>query len=1023
MSEAVLPLLEIAGTKTWMAPGLTQFARLPMHAAFYPLEYATRALELEALTLPDPASPWVQSLEGTWDGRVYPRPEAVGLEVLLDALPAGFTPIPVPSCIQLHGLDAPQYTNIRIPFDLEPPFVPDDNPTAVYRRQFDAPRAWEGQRVVLEFGAAESMLYVYLNGHAVGMGKDSHLSSSFEITPFLRFDAPNTLVAVVPKWSDATFIEDQDQWWFSGLTRPVTLYATPRTHIADVIADAGLLEDGAGRLRLEVPLGFDGSSLGAGFRVRASLYDGETQVLEDVQDVPVTSDLSFYGTRDFTLRRHRARFDLSLPNVRAWSAESPALYTLTVELLEPDGGTVTHTVAVRVGFKRVELKDGDLLVNGARVMLRGVNRHDTSPTLGRAVSLESMLLDVRLMKQHNFNAVRTAHYPPHPRFLEVCDCLGLYVVDEANIESHAHYLELCHDVRYASALLERVQRMVGRDRNHASVILWSLGNESGYGAIHDACAAWVRAVDARPVHYEGACFVEERISSAGKHASDVMSMMYPTLERMRDWADASDGTRPLILCEYSHAMGNSNGGLDVYWALFESHPRMQGGFVWEWADHGLLAHTGDGRAYWRYGGDFGEAIHDGNFCMDGLTQPDRTPHPALREVQFLQQPVSAQRLEDGRLEVRNKNWFTSLGWLSGTWSLLRDGEPIASGALPALEVAPQTARGFDLDLPVLDGGRTHHLKLEFRALEETVWCAAGHLVAWQQLGLTEGTAASSSLASPPLGVDQWVVNGVNLLLESPRLCLFRAPVDNDGIYTIPLREDMVLTRWIAWGLDAELQGETLEAHAEPLSDGSSVHTVTTQYSSRTRSDLATMTLTTHLHAHGGARLEAAVHVDETLDDLPRVGLQLELHPSLEHLRFRGLGPQETYPDRRAGATHGIFEGTVSAQLYPYAMPQESGHHHGTHWLELRDGHSAGLRFESDAPFGFNVAHFTPHDVYGAHHTTDLLPRDAVILHLDAAMRGLGTASCGPDTAPEHRVSGGTHRLALEVRALGSNRGG
>ena len=1007
---AMLPLFELAGQPSFTNPELLQLSRLPMHSTFWSLGSAKRALELKRFTVPDEQSPWVQTLDGTWDIAVYANPQSVPESVLQDELPSGFSSIPVPSCIQMHGHDKPWYTNVQMPFPHEAPFVPEENPTAVYRRSFSTPPAWAKRRVVLHFGAAESILFVYLNGQPVGMSKDSRLPAEFDITALVRPDQANTLVAVVVKWGDVTVIENQDQWWYSGLTRSVALHCTPKVYLGDIVAKTSLEGSHSGTLELAVPLGFDAPSAPEGYAVRTMLFDDDTNILELQEAVLVKQNLSFYVSSNFSNTRNRATFKAKLENIKSWNAETPKLYTLVVELLAPDG-SMSQVTALRIGFRRVEIIGANLLVNGARVMLRGVNRHEADPKLGRAIGYDRMLEDVRLIKQHNFNAVRASHYPPHPSFLELCDQLGLYVIDEANIESHMHYLELCNDPRYTAAFVERVARMVQRDRNHASIIVWSLGNESGYGTHHDAAAAWLRHADSRPVHYESACFIEEKNGgSAGAKASDLMSLMYPTPERMEAWADLPDAQRPFILCEYSHAMGNSNGSLHEYWQLFERHPKIQGGFIWEWTDHGILSQ--DSLPVWLYGGDFGEKPHDGNFCADGLVQPDRTPHPALREVQYLQQPVQVRLLEQHgstiRLEVKNKNWFSSLAWLHGTWELLADGEIVAVGELPRLDVTAQHSTVFTVELtdyPAVE----HHLSLYFRTVAPSAWAETGHLVAWQQLELRGGLAPVVTIAPKPLS---WKVGQTNALKKAPRLSLFRAPIDNDGIYTVPLRGEMVLNKWLAWGLEQDLKSQSIERFEHTLLGGTTMLEQTKWYSSSTMPDLAIVK-----SRFIGSRFEFDIWINPVCHDLPRVGIELHLDKSLEYLRYFGLGATETYPDRQAGAMLGIYSSTVTEQYFPYIMPQETGHHTQTRWLELRNAAGAGLRFSSETPFGFNALHFTAQDLYAALHTSDLTPRAEVILQLDVAMRGLGTGSCGPDTREAYKVRGGWHRLVFEVEPI------
>ena len=492
-----------------------------------------------------------------------------------------------------------------MPFDEKPPNVPSENPTGIFRRRFARP---EGERVVLHFGGSEGALFVELNGEPVGIHKDARTPAEFDVTHLLEDD--NELVCAVVQWSDASFVEDQDQWWHGGLPRDVFLYATPREYIADVFArgfaDGRFEVDAPGELRLLDP-------------------DGRT-----VLDGPGR-----------------------LEDPLLWSAEAPHLYTLHVTAGDDE-------VSCQVGFRTVEIAGRQLLLNGRPLRICGVNRHDHDDRRGRAVTRELMEADVRLMKAFNVNAVRCSHYPNDPYWLDLCDRHGLYVIDEANIEAHAYYDEVCNDPRYADAFMERVQNMVERDKNHPSVILWSLGNESGYGPNHDAAADWLRERDpTRPLHYEGAI---NRDWSGGRRATDIVCPMYADVDSIEAFAEFSDDPRPLILCEFSHAMGNSNGGLADYYAAFDRHDALQGGFVWEWIDHGIR--VGD---HWAYGGDFGEQRHDANFCADGLVWPDRTPHPAMYELKYLAAPLEVEHLGDGRFRIHNRNLFTGLDHLRGEW--------------------------------------------------------------------------------------------------------------------------------------------------------------------------------------------------------------------------------------------------------------------------------------------------------------------------------------------------------------------
>ncbi|MDX6313922.1 MAG: beta-galactosidase, partial [Streptomyces sp.] len=584
------------------------------------------------------------SLDGRWRFQLLPHPEA--------PLARRWTYLDVPGCwtVQdfddMHGVDdRPQYTNTRMPWPEPPPYVPAANPTGVHERDVDIPAAWAGRRIVLHVGAAESVVIAEVNGVPVGFGKDSHLAGEFDVTAAARPGERNTLRLTVVKWSDASYLEDQDQWWHGGITRPVHLYATDPLHLADVQVTASA--EGALGVAVQVRTTQAHGVLPAGWTVSGLLRTPEGFV-ELPQDQAFTAAcVASDRVSDFL---GEARLTASLPGVRRWSAESPQLYDLTVRLHHPDGRTA-DTSHHRVGFRTVEIAGHELLVNGAPVYLRGVNRHDFHPLTGRVVTPDDMRADLCLLKAYGFNAIRTSHYPPDPALLDLADELGLYIVDEADIETHDHAHELADDPRYLAAFTDRVARMAQRDKNHPSVVIWSLGNESDYGANHDAAAGWLRRYDpTRPVQYEGAIKDDDgRWEDRPQTASDIICPMYASIEQIT----ARPHTKPLILCEYSHAMGNSNGTLAEYWQAIESTPGLQGGFIWEFWDHGILQRT-DGEAAgrpagpgapphayaagvtapgyrWAYGGDFGDEPNDGNFCADGLVLPDRTPKPVLAE--------------------------------------------------------------------------------------------------------------------------------------------------------------------------------------------------------------------------------------------------------------------------------------------------------------------------------------------------------------------------------------------------------
>ncbi|HEY4752448.1 MAG TPA: glycoside hydrolase family 2 TIM barrel-domain containing protein, partial [Candidatus Limnocylindrales bacterium] len=685
-----------------------------------------------------------------------------------------------------------------------------------------------------------------------------------------------------------------------------------------------------------------------------------------------------------------------VPGVTPWSAEVPALRTLRVALVAPDG-SVAEQVERRIGFRRVEVRDKELLVNGRAVLIRGVNRHEFDPHTGRVVSPDDMRADVVLMKQFNVNALRTSHYPNDPSMLDLCDELGLYVIDEANIESHAYYDDLCQDPRYRSQWVDRVARMAVRDRHHPSIILWSLGNESGYGANHDATAGWLRRFDpSRPLHYEGAMKYDW---GSPQTSSDITCPMYPPIAAIVGHAASGAQRHPLILCEFSHAMGNSNGTLGEYWDAIESTHGLQGGFIWEWRDHGLDLRLPDGRIRHAYGGDFGDLPNDGTFVCDGITFPDRTPKPGLWEHKHLAAPVrvvsGSEEAAQGRVVLENRGEFRDLSWLRAEWEVSQDGEVVANGDLPLPMVAPggrADARLAGFARPSGGAGETV-LSLRFLLAEATAWAPAGHEVGWGQIVLSPAEAAGPRSTSGNVELD----GEGNLVHPSfavaPALALWRAPTDNDRIGGMG-------RRWADWGLPS------LRRTLVGIERGPSETTVGSVWRTAAGIEVPHTARLSRDEA-GRIRINETVEVPDVLADLPRVGTLLTLRPGDDRLAWYGTGPHETYPDRARGGRLGRWSSTVAAQLVPYVRPQENGGHAGVRWLEL-GVRGDGLRIDLDGPRQVAVLHVTARDLDAATHDDEVISRPETFVTIDAVHRGVGTASCGPDTLAQYVVPTGTH---------------
>jgi len=943
-------------------PAPVSINRLPMRAPFT-----------------SPASRRV-SLDGQWAVQRWAHPDLVPAEAVGDVDDAGWRRIPVPGNWTLFGLgDTPHYTNVTMPWEGLPPALPDEVPTVVYRRAFAAPRMSTGEAVVLHVGAAESVHAVYVNGSFVGYGTDSRLASEYDVTRSLH-DNENTIAIVVCRYSAQSHVEDQDQWWMAGLHREVWLETRAAVHIADVRIDAGLEGESTGTLRVATTVACnDGSPVHTGWSVRVAVTDSSGKVRKTLETA-VASDV-----RPYIFAGHVAVAECEVPKVKAWSAEVPHLYGVTISLVDASGG-VRETIEQRVGFRRVEIVGGDFLVNGRRVMFQGVNRHDHHPERGKAVTVDDMRADLVAMKQHNVNAVRCSHYPNDLRFLDLCDEIGLYVVDEANVESHAWNTSLCHDVRYRSTIMSRISRMVERDRNHACIVMWSLGNESGYGNVHDAAAAWIRSTEpSRPVHYEPAIF-HTNWFDGGVGATDVVCPMYAPIDAIVFYGKSAKRDRPLIMCEYSHAMGNSNGSLADYWHAFDNTPGLQGGFVWEWKDHGISQELDDGRKRFAFGGQFGDTPNDGNFVADGLMHSDLTPHPAMRELAWVHRPVSVSLVGKGsgvRLLLRNRQGFRDLSHLRAVWELVTDGAVVKRGSLRV----PKVAAGETVRVPVpVVVPKTGDVRLSVRWFlrRDETWAPAGHLVSWDQVVLHQPKAAQKK---PATRSPKTTITPPDEIAElEPLPTIWRAAVDNDGFKNMPEIRGFgeSLRRW-------QLQG--LDVRDAELIDIGTKRTVNVDRSVSFRHSFT---------------------VPADLADVPRVGVTFPVPPRFTHVRWVGDGPHECYPDRRSSAMYATWEGTPDE--LPYLVPQEFGLRTNCTRLDLIDPNSGDvLCVETQgSPFHFSATWHTAGDLFAAKDATELRRREHLTVHLDAAHRGLGTASCGPDTLARYRITPGRYTLEYRI---------
>jgi beta-galactosidase len=983
----------------WDDPGVVRVNKEAPHATLtaFPAEELARTHDRGR-------SPWYRLLNGEWKFRLVPAPSARPENFYAAAFDdSSWTTIPVPSSWQLHSDDIPIYTNIKYPFPQdpkEPPQVPkSDNPVGCYRYYFAVPADWSGRQVFVHFGGVDSAFYLYINGQKVGYSEDSRTPAEFNISSYVR-PGKNLLAAEVYRFSDGSFLEDQDMWRMSGIFRDVWLFSRAPLHIQDVHAQADLDADYRdATLRVSVKVRGGPASLSA--------------ALLDRSGATVATAAEFDAAAGTVLR---------VANPSKWTAETPNLYALLLSLRDPSGRAVEF-VPMWVGFRKVEIRDGRLLVNGRRILLKGVNRHEHSPDTGKYVPRDLMIRDIELMKRFNVNAVRTAHYPNDPEWYNLCDLYGLWVMDEANIETH-HYgtdanNRLANDPAWREAHLDRIRNMVDRDKNHPSIILWSIGNESGDGSNIAASYQLIKQIDpARPVHYEGT-------TAIGNSNADVNSFMYPTPAQTR--ANAARRPRmPLLLCEYTHAMGNSNGNLKEYWDIFYSTPNAQGAFVWDWVDQGIrqpvpekYRKTSGRDTFFAYGGWWEDprGIHnDNNFCMNGLVSADRKPHPGLYAIQYVYRNLHGSWTKNR--SVRIKNWYSFLNAKDAAkarWQVLDNGRVTGTGELLDLDIPPGEEREYTLDLPQPSPGAERFLNLSFVS-------NAGHEMGWEQFQLAaasearsrhrggelqfQASAAGSRFDGPDFSVvvdsagvlRDYIYKGKNLLLRGPVFDSWRAPTDNDrgGKRDLSFWRDFP-ARW----KPVVKQEQIAPDHIRVTAAG----------------DFYTQVY--NIYADGEIAVTAESRpLRDNAPMMPRFGTELVVAPGLETLRWYGRGPAETYSDREFERI-GIYESTVDAEWVNYSRPQENGNKTDVRWVELTAADGSAIRIEAlGQPLSVRATHYPKSEVEAADYSFKLQRRPEVYLNVDGKQMGVGgidSWSANAYPLPEYRIDpGARHQFSYRL---------
>lgn len=942
--------------------------------------------------------PFHLSLDGEWRFAYSPNPDVRPVDFFRpDFDVSGWHPIQVPGIMQAQGYGQPLFNNILYPFPLNPPFIPHAmNEVGSYRRDIDIPADWAGRQLFLKIGAAGSAYYVWVNGVRVGYAEDSKLPSEFNITAHVKPGARNVVAIEVYRFADGSYLEDQDFWRVSGIERSVTLYAAPPVHLRDFQVNAGLDATFThGTFALDVDI----AGPAKGGSVRATVLDGDRPVL--TRDAKAGTKVALSGT---------------IPSVRPWSAETPHLYTLLIELLDRDGKLVEAT-SRRIGFRTVAVVEGEVRVNGRRVMIRGVNRHEHDPHSFRVLSLDSMRRDIELMKQANVNALRTSHYPNDPRLYDLADEYGLYVMDEANIETH-EFMEIgnktgdreAHQMgfkpEWREAHLDRLRRMVERDKNHPSIIFWSLGNEAGIGPTFEAMGKWVKARDpSRLVSYLGwgTLFQEHRPNEY----VDIYAPMYDDIDKMVDYATDPRFTQPLIQCEYAHAMGNSLGNFEDYWRAIRAHRKMQGGFVWDWVDQTMIAKDANSRDYWASGFDYGPNPRgDISVVADGLVQADRTPNPHYFELAKVYAPIGFDGFDAGAGTVRllNRHDMIDLSGFDLDWRVEADGVVLASGSVPTPTLAAGGTAVLALPpLPVPDAGdgRQHVLTLRATARDGAIkGVAAGHVVAWEQFVLNEPAVPASlspaARVSDRDGKITLAAGGAELvidratglvktysrkgqeLLSGGAPHFFRALTDNDigaGVdKTHDVWRELSEMRHVR-DIQVDKAGAVTVRHALGAGGG----WFETRYA---------------MAADG--MVEVTGRFTPVKDDLPdplRVGLSFAIPTTLTDLSWYGRGPHENYADRRTGAALGLWQGKLADQHHDYVRPQETGNKTDVRRLSLSGAAMPGLTVIGMGPLSVNALAFPYADLamkpVGQARSSDIVPGPVGSLLIDAAQVGVG----------------------------------
>lgn len=1012
----------------WQDPTISGLNRLPARATLFSYPDIESARQQ-----PREESGRFASLNGEWDFAWYAKPGDVPETLGTPDYSPDWKKIPVPSNWEMHGYGTPIYTNSVYPFPVDPPRIaPEDNPIGIYKRSFDVPESFEGQQVLLHFGGVSSAYRVWVNGKFIGYAEDSCLPSEFDVTEYLQ-PADNELLVQVWRWCDGSYLEDQDHWRMSGIHREVLLLARPKQGIEDIAT---------------APRQIDGDNWAMDVRpTMRALDDASAESLEVVSQIfdadgnEVASNVISAKAiiNEFYPQRENVPFgnviSMNVENPRLWSDEDPYLYQLIVSLRKKDGGEVLSAYPINVGFRSVEVDaEGVFRVNGEPVLLYGVNRHDHSAVNGKTVTREDMELDILTMKRFNINAVRTAHYPNDPYIYHLCDKHGLYVIDEANVESHGVRGLLTNQPEWAMSFVERAVRMVERDRNHPSIVIWSLGNETGQGPAHAAMAGWIRDADpTRLIHYEGASSVvtdpeyipmndSENYDQSVRYNGnpydpawvDVISRMYPSVAQLKDmveYAHDKQLARPIMPCEYSHAMGNSLGNFDEYWDLIRSEPRLMGGFVWDYRDQGVLKKNDEGELFLAYGGDFGDTPNTGPFCLNGIVDSYGQPKPQTWQVKKSHQPIGTSWGDDPlKVTVDNRYCFSTLDHIQGIAEVLEDGVMVAKTLLSPDGILPQSETEMTLPLskPTIKPGKEYVVRVIWTLKTATSWAPAGHVIAFDEYvtdwsadaandaaeAVAEKIDVSDDMISYTSGDSVYKISrstgflesltrdGKELLASPLRPNFWRVMTDNDKMGA-RLKAPEAYAQWPWKQINDEFTFDSVE-----VLEGDKQLQIVAK-AARPAVGASDITLTYTFAVDGGFNISLAM---QRLDDsplLPRFGLTVGLVDGYQMAEFYGRGSRETQWDRKSGTPLAFNKTKLHNLHYDYARPQENGARVDTRWLTLAGSNVPKLEIEGHPQFDFSLWPYTAETLAAAGHPYDLKEAGFWTLQIDLRQMGVG----------------------------------